>query len=87
MRVATEFHGRFIMALIGEKSVLSSLTIRGALLALLPLVLRLFGIDLGDDAAGVISNFVEAGITLVGASLVIYGRIRATQKVVVESPI
>lgn len=75
------------MALIGEKSIFSSLTIRGALVVMLPLLLRLFGVDLGDDAAGIISNLVEAGITLVGAFLVIYGRIRATQKVAIEPPI
>jgi hypothetical protein len=81
MRVATPFHERFIMTLVGVKSVFSSLTIRGALLTLLPTILRLLGLDLGDDAAGVISNFMEAGITFIGTAMVVYGRIRATQEV------
>jgi hypothetical protein len=72
----------FDMALTGTKSIFSSLTLAGILTMLLPHILALFGIDLGADSAGVITNLVEGFLTFFGAILAIYGRLRATKRLV-----
>jgi hypothetical protein len=72
------------MALVGNKSAFSSLTIKGAFVLLIPMLLALFGINLGADAAGIINNLIEVGIQFVGLAMVIYGRLRATQKVTLD---
>jgi hypothetical protein len=67
------------MGLIGTKSMFASLTIQGIVIAAIPHLLKVFGVDLGADAAGLISNVADAGFALVGSVMAIYGRIRATQ--------
>jgi hypothetical protein len=73
------------MPLTGTKSPFSSLTIRGALVLLIPIILKLLGVDLGADAAGLISNIADTGIQFVGLVMVVYGRFRATQKVSLDA--
>jgi hypothetical protein len=62
-----------------SKSIFKSLGIQGIVVALIPTLLKLFGVDLGADSAGLISNFVELGFEFVGSAMAIYGRIRASQ--------
>jgi hypothetical protein len=75
-----------MMSLSGYKSAFSSLTIRGAFVMVLPILFKLLGFDLGSDASGVINNLVEATMEFVGATMVVYGRIRATKTVTLLGP-
>jgi hypothetical protein len=68
------------MAFSGTKSVFKSLTIQGAVVAIIPSLLKLGGLDLGADGAGLVSNLIDSGMTFFGAAVAVYGRIRATQE-------
>lgn len=71
---------------MNTKSILTSKTIWGALLALLPALLSLFGLDTLPGFQEQASAVVEQVITLVGGALAIYGRIVATKQLVVTTP-
>ncbi len=73
------FNKELDMAFTGTKSIFSSVTLIGILVAMFTRILALFGLDLGADSAGLLSNVVDAGLTFFGALMVIYGRIRATK--------
>jgi hypothetical protein len=68
------------MAFSVSKSVFKSLTLQGAVVSLLPLIFSLLGFGLGADGAGLITDFIDPMVQMVGAAMVIYGRIRANQE-------
>lgn len=59
-----------MVMLVNEKSALSSKTIWGALIAIVPQVLSLFGFELAD---GIMNDVVS----VMGGVLAIYGRVDA----------
>lgn len=69
------------MQLTDTKSPLGSLTIGGVLVAILPTILGVFGVDLDADTASALAHTVDLGLTFGGAALAIYGRIRATKRI------
>lgn len=74
------------MALTGTKSIFSSLTMLGIIVALLTRILAIFGIDLGADSAGLLSNAIDAATPFIGSLIAIYGRIRATKSLAFHPP-
>jgi uncharacterized lipoprotein NlpE involved in copper resistance len=63
------------------KSPLQSRTIIGVLIALIPTILKIFGIDLGADSASTVAQAVELGFEFGGSVLAIYGRWQATKRI------
>ena len=65
------------------KSVLKSTTVRGALIMLLPTVLKLFGVEISQEEIDLLGQnldvLVEAVTALVGFVVAIYGRWNATK--------
>jgi hypothetical protein len=70
------------MALAGQKSIFKSLTAGGGVVMLLPMLLKLVGLDLGEDIGSVAAQTVDLVVQLSGLVMVIYGRIRASKKAV-----
>lgn len=58
------------------KGVFSSVTIWGALVAIIATVAQLFGYNIGDT-----NGLAEQIAALVGGAIAVYGRIRATTKI------
>jgi hypothetical protein len=67
--------------MIGFKPFYSSLTIQGAAVALLPIILSVLGIKLGEGGPAMLSQFVEQGVQLAGLAMVIVGRYRANKRI------
>ena len=65
---------------VQTKSPLGSLTIQGIIISLLPTLLRLLDIDLGEDGAGLVAKTIELGMEFGGAVLAVYGRFRAEKR-------
>jgi hypothetical protein len=76
---AGALQGEFNMT--GVKPFYSSLTIQGAIVAVLPIILSLLGVDLGVGGENIVSQAVEQGIQLVGIVMVIVGRYRANKRI------
>ena len=68
------------------KNLLQSKTIWGIIIAALPTVLGLFGLEVSDVGAFTegASALVDDGVTLAGSLLAIYGRIVATKALIVK---
>jgi hypothetical protein len=62
------------------KNILSSKTIIGAIVMVLPLLGRVFGLDIGDAEA---QQIAEAFVTIAGLALTVYGRAKATKSITV----
>jgi hypothetical protein len=63
------------------KTLLSSKTVWGALVAILGAILSYFGIDLSPADQGALVEQIGNGVTLVGALLAIWGRATATKQI------
>jgi hypothetical protein len=61
---------------VDTKGLLASKTVWGTVVMIIATALSFFKIDIGDQA-----GWVEAGMSLAGASLAIYGRIKAVKKI------
>lgn len=71
---------------MNTKSILQSKTVWGAIVAALPALLRILGLDTlpgFDEAAGDLATQIT---TLAGAALAVYGRLKATKQLVVKTP-
>lgn len=68
------------------KSLFASKTIIGVVIAALPTILGLFGFQVSDVAAFTAGSedAVNSVMTLVGSALAVYGRAKATAKLVVK---
>ncbi len=61
-----------------DKNFLSSKTIQGILITVLPIILPLIGISFSADDGAVLSQNIDAIISAVGAIWATYGRIVAS---------
>ncbi|MDC0600101.1 hypothetical protein OAO65_02205 [Flavobacteriales bacterium] len=66
-----------------NKFFLKSKTIMGALVTLAPTIAVLFGYTLTEDDSAMITQTADAIIQLIGAALVVYGRVTAKEKLYV----
>lgn len=68
------------------KSLLQSKTLWGVIVAALPALAGLFGYQVSDVAAFTAGSeeAISGLITLVGSALAVYGRVKATAKLVVK---
>jgi len=66
-----------------NKFFLKSKTIIGALVTLAPTVAVLFGYTMTEDDSVMITETADAIIQLIGAALVVYGRVKAEEKLYV----
>jgi hypothetical protein len=68
------------------KSILSSKTIWGILIAAAPTVAQLFGYQLGENFATEAAATVDQLVQLAGLALATYGRLKANTALVVKLP-
>ena len=66
-----------------NKFFLKSKTIMGALVTLAPTIAVLFGYTMTEDDSAMITETGDAIIQLIGAALVVYGRVTAEEKLYV----
>lgn len=67
-----------------RKHAVKSVTIWGALIAMSPVLLSLFGYDLSQADADGLAAQVDAIVVAIGSIIAIIGRLRANKKVVVK---
>jgi len=65
------------------KNVFASKTIWGVIIAALPGILKIFGIDVAPGFSEHAQALIDGGITLFGSLLAFWGRITATKSLVV----
>ncbi|MAU40962.1 MAG: hypothetical protein CMF31_05000 [Kordiimonas sp.] len=65
------------------KWFLKSKTVIGAIMAILPTLLPVFGVSFSTEEVGLVNGAVDATITAGGALLAVYGRFTAKESVTV----
>lgn len=72
----------------GKKSIFSSVTIWGSVVAVLAGAAQLFGYTISPDDQAALVNLIQSGVTVItsvvtiaGGLIAIWGRVRATKRI------